>query len=55
MDTALIIAGGIIGNDFREIDGEVSFARRGARLWKFKVSNVDEWGRVGKVAAKDSP
>lgn len=28
-------------------------AHRVGRLWKFKVSDVDEWVRAGKVAGKE--
>lgn len=30
-------------------------AHRVGRLWKFMVSEVDEWVRAGKVAGKDTP
>lgn len=30
-------------------------AHRVGRLWKFIVSDVDEWVRAGKVAGRDTP
>lgn len=38
---------------YRWIEGKSLPAHRIGRLWKFKVSEVDEWVRVGGAAPRD--